>query len=110
MPQERISSQLGPWVEGVAYNQAAEDMEEAAITTMSNMELGTSGEVKKRLGSASYKDEDPKSGTPTVTFCGEFTIPPTTTEVVMIAGAVAYRHRGSAWVDGTDGTITANDD
>ena len=53
MPQERISSQLGPWVEGVAYNQAAEDMEETAITTMSNMELGTSGEVKKRLGSAS---------------------------------------------------------
>jgi len=111
MPQERISSQLGPWMEGVSYNRSAEDIEEAGISSMSNMELGTSGELKKRLGTASYKDEDPKSGNPTVTFCGEFTIPPTTTEVVMIAGAVAYRHSGSAWVDQTDSsTITANDD
>jgi hypothetical protein len=114
MPQERISSQLGPWVEGVAYNQAAEDIEEAGITAMSNMELATSGEVKKRLGTASYNSEDPIGGNPTVTFCGEFTIPPTTTEVVMIAGVKAYRHDGSdedGWDDSvTDGTITANDD
>ena len=106
----RRDSQLGPWVEGVAYNKAAEDIEEAGVTTMSNMELDTSGELKKRLGTASYEDESPISGNPTVTFCGEFTIPPDTTEVVMIAGARAYRHSGSAWADQTDGTITAGDD
>ena len=101
-----MDSQLGPWVEGVAYNRAAEDIEEAGVTSMSNMELDTSGELKKRLGTASYEDEAPESGNPTVTFCGEYTIPPATTVVVMIAGAKAYRHTGSAWDDDITGSVT----
>jgi len=104
--------QLGPWVSGVAYNKAVEDVGETEVASMSNIELDTSGELKKRLGTASYNSEAPISGTPTVTFCGEFLIPPSDTpEVVVIAGNKAYRHTGSAWADITNSlTISTTDD
>ena len=105
--------QLGPWVSGVAYNKAVEDVGETEVASMSNIELDTSGELKKRLGTASYKGTDRlESGDPTVTFCGEFLIPPSDTpEVVVIAGNKAYRHTGSAWADITNSlTISTTDD
>ena len=107
---EKSDSQLGPWILGDLYNQAPEDIEEDGCSSSENMELGTSGERKKRLGSASYQSEDPIAGNPTVTACGEYLEPPSTTEVFMVAGAVAYEY-DSGWSDITGGiTITAGDD
>ena len=108
---EKGDSQLGPWTDGVFYNKAPEELEEGGISSMQNMELGSSGELKKRLGTVSYKTEDPIAGNPTVTACGEYRIPPSTTEVFMVAGALIYEHTGNAWSSITgDVTITAGDD
>ena len=104
--------QYGPWVGGVWYSRPEEDVAEDEISSMENMRVQAAGAVEKRAGTASYRAQAAIATNPTCTMLAEFTIPPSTTEVVTVFGDKLYRDNGTIWADITGGviTITAGDD
>lgn len=106
---------LGPWEKGVNYSKATEDCEEDELAEMKNTRIGPGGYVEKRLGTASYGDEDALGSSPTLTACGEFHKPGSVAIPFIVAGTAFYEYTASAskprWTARTgDVTITADDD
>lgn len=102
--------QFGPWNSGVWYSRTPEDCPPDGLTLMTNMRIGSSGEVKTRPGNASYLSQSALAGTPTITAHGQFDVDASQEEEFLIAGAAIYKY-SSGWSDITGATtITAGDD
>ena len=104
------SIQYGPFLDGVFYDRDEEDVTEAGISSMQNMRVEAGGAVETRRGTASYKSAANITSDPTLTMCCEFTVPPATTYVVIVAGSAIYKY-ASGWSAITGSvSITAADD
>ena len=104
------SIQYGPFLDGVFYDRDEEDVTEAGISSMQNMRVEAGGAVETRRGTASYKSAANIASDPTLTMCCEFTVPPATTYVVIVAGSAIYKY-ASGWSAITGSvSITAADD
>ena len=102
--------QYGPWTGGVWYSRPEEDVAVEEISAMENTRIQAAGAVEKRLGTASYKSAANISLDPTLTMCAQFTVPPSTEYVVIVAGTAIYKY-ASGWSPITGSvTVTAGDD
>jgi hypothetical protein len=110
MAIESDTVQLGPWIGGVRYDRAVEDIENDELSSMENTRIGAGGFVESRLGTVSYQSQAAIAGNPVLTACGEFHVPGGTTSVFIVAGNKFYEY-SSGWVDRTGAiTITAAND
>ena len=113
---------LGPWKGGVRYDKPTENTLPDELATTVNCRIGTAGQVEKRKGSASYKDEPAletavaSPGDPvinTVTGCGQWVNASDVTYTFMFVKDEYYEHTGAsdaAWVNRRGSiTITADD-
>lgn len=110
--READDIQLGPWGEdgGARYDLPAEDMLATEIADMDNVRISTAGAIETRLGSASYKATASIATNPTLTLAAQFVANPSTSHILIIAGAVIYKY-SAGWSDITGGlTVTAADD
>ena len=102
--------QYGPWTGGVWYSRPEEDVAVEEISAMENTRIQAAGAVEKRLGTASYKSAANISLDPTLTMCAQFTVPPASPYVVIVAGTAIYKY-ASGWSAITGSvTVTADDD
>ena len=105
--------QYGPWTGGVWYSRPEEDVAVDEVSSMENCRIQAAGAVEKRLGTASYKAVANIALDPTLTMCAQFTVPPSTPHVVIVAGDKIYTYvgGGTPWTDITGSvTVTAHDD
>jgi hypothetical protein len=103
------SVQVGPW-RTVRYDLPPEECAADELDAMENVRIGPAGWLVSRKGSLSYKSAAAIAGPPTLTMAAEIDIDATTTEVVMVAGAVIYKY-DSGWSSITGSvTATAGDD
>ena len=110
MPLPGIPLQIGPWTGSVRYDLAVEEVGAHEMFDMQNARLGKSDQVESRKGTASYKSEAVISGTPTLTMVTEFRVDSSTTEVVIVHGAVIAKYdSGYSAITGSV-TATAGDD
>jgi len=104
------SIQYGPFFEGAFFDRDEEDVPAAGISSMENMRVQAGGAVETRRGTASYKAAANIAADPTLTMCAQFTVPPSTSHVVIVAGAAIYKY-SSGWSAITGSvTVTAATD
>jgi len=105
LAQAAEALQLGPWPGGVRYDIPVEEVAAHELSSMENVRIGTGGQAESRMGTLSYESVAAIAGTPTLTMAAEYMVDATTTQVVIVAGAVIYYYN-SGWTDIT-GTVTA---
>jgi len=110
MPLPGTSLQIGPWTGSVRYDLAVEEVGAHEVFDMENVRLGKSDQMESRQGTESYKGEAAISGTPTLTMAKNFRISSSSTQVVIVHGAVISKYdSGYSAITGSV-TVTAGDD